>query len=64
MSMPDSEVDALMQVLEITLIGTYDEVHAADEVGRRDYGRKIVGEVMYRQMLPSVGLRILRGGEP
>lgn len=31
--MSEEEVEALLQVLEIAAVGTYPNVHAADEVG-------------------------------
>ena len=57
------ELAALLEVLEIAMIGTYDEVQAADDVGRKEYGRKVVSEVIFQTMLPSVALRRLRGDE-
>lgn len=61
--MPESEIAALLEVLEIAMIGTYDEVQAADDVGRKEYGRKVVSEVVFQTMLPSVALRRLQGDE-
>lgn len=59
--MSEEEAEALFRVLEIAAVGTYPNVHAADEVGQRDYGLKIVMEVVFREMAPSRALRILEG---
>lgn len=60
--MSEEEVAALLEVLEIAMIGHYPLVEAADDVGQREYGRKIVAEVVFRERTPSSALRILRGG--
>lgn len=57
-----TEETPVIEVLEIAMIGHYPLVEAADDVGQRDYGRKIVSEVVFRERTPSSALRILRGG--